>query len=84
MKAYKFFFMQNVDWTTPFMTFTVMAILLLKYIISTGKQNRLQISLEASIMKLTFYHIRCFLLTRARATNLGLNQSAKSFKTSRN
>ena len=47
-------------------------------------------SLEASITKLTFYHIRCFLLskdaltpnlaefgpvTRARATNLALNQS---------
>ena len=46
MKAYKLFFMQNVDWTTPFMTFTVMAILLLKYIISTGKQNRLQILLK--------------------------------------
>ena len=50
----------------------------------------MRVSLEASITKLTFYHIRCFLLskdaftpnlaqfgpvTRAHATNLALNQS---------
>ena len=54
-----------------------------------GKDNK-QFTVETSITKLTFYHIRCFLLskdaftpnltefgpvTRARAPNLALNQS---------
>ena len=54
------------------------------------KDSTIYTTVEASITKLTFYHTRCFLLskdaftpnlaefgpvTRARATNLALNQS---------
>ena len=59
-------------------------------IISIGRLECLKVSLEASITKLTFYRIRCFLLSKdaftpnyakfgsltiACATNLALNQS---------